>query len=1443
MNIKNKIYILTLVSSMWSMLVMAQTSFTSQTDGDWNDGATWGNTSPGVKGVDYPGPLDVVVVSPGHFIQVTDDDSCSGLTISADDSYNSYFQITNTGSLDVTNNVSISDVADFGTLFMVIDGQMNVGGIISATINNNGFVFSLSIGSTGILNINAPSAQSVFICSNSGVVIFQNNGEIHVENTISYRIPNGSDFGQHTVTNNGKFEVGNALNLINLGSSTGTITFGNTDTLIANTITIQANSPSVPSNVVLNVTDPGSTVLLRGNISTLNPGTISSSAVNPSNFVFNGSALQTIPTSVATYTFPNLVIDNPVGVNLNANLTTTNFLGDMVIADGGILNSNGRKIYASNDWIEEGTGQFNATNAGDTLFFVGTDLQTLYGDITFNRTVSINNTSLAGAVLDPSSNVTFTRLFLQDNAVFKSNGANFSVLGNVTANTGSTYVPNDNDTVFFSGTSAQTITGEIAFEDAVIQNANGVYIGSDANISFEDLTIESSGVLHANNFNFSLTGNWVNNHGTSGFEPSTGYVVYFTGFAAQSIEGSASTRFENIIINNSFSSPPQVTVNTATEILGVVDVELGQLNANGNVTLVSSATTTAVLGDFSTGTPENPAIVGNMTFQRYLFEDDSAHWYMVASPVPTSTLADWADDTYTTGFPGTDDPGYGFVSFTTWDETACGYTTPTDISDAHNHGVSQSGWFIWAETTTMLDVTGTPHVGNATFSNLSLGVGCLEGDGWHLLGNPYAAHVRWQDVALTNVTGNAAYVLQNNNSGNYVVYDQTSATDYIASGESFWVQVSNATNSIAFQENDKTGSAQDDSYNSVKLAQVNNAYFEIDMQVNSTGNNDYVKVALREQGTNSFSAEKDVLKLGNHYNKHSLAMVIDSHDVWHKYLAEDANVTIPLKIYRRYYPENTQDTINLTFHEVEMFKTYNKCLVLEDTVTQTLVPITFNGQTYTTVLPDDGVERLFLHISSPIAISEKSPSCFDIANGYISASGSGSGPFNYFWLNETGDTIKQTLNVFGSDSLKNIPEGTYQVIVSNNENCGTAYANIVLQAPLSPSESALMSESTNCVGSNTGKAWIQTSGGNAGKVFQWSNGSSDTLIANVSAGLYTVTVTDSLFCNFSLSVEVLDAPSNIQSVSVVNPSCYGQQNGSAVLNALSDNAPYTYNWSNGSTFKSTGNVLSGMYYVTVTDKNGCIEIREIEIVEPLDITSQEIIQTVSCFGEQDGSIQIQLNGGTPPYTIYWFNGDTTSTHIDTLAAGNYELLVEDARQCSKTFTFQVTEPGPVEALFTTSDDTLEVFENLVFTNASVNATDFEWNFGDGNTSIVSDPVHTYNATGNYTITLISSIQGGCTDTFSYDVTVNSLAVNTVNKEISGGIKVYRKYQEIWIETNFKEEQFIEVSLLNTLGQEIISPVQKNISTGNIRLSVPFAEGMYIVSIRNNTEWMFEKVIK
>ena len=365
------------------------------------------------------------------------------------------------------------------------------------------------------------------------------------------------------------------------------------------------------------------------------------------------------------------------------------------------------------------------------------------------------------------------------------------------------------------------------------------------------------------------------------------------------------------------------------------------------------------------------------------------------------------------------------------------------------------------------------------------------------------------------------------------------------------------------------------------------------------------------------------------------------------------------------------------------------------------------------------------------------------ANGSATVTASGGMyPYTYLWSN--GQTTKKA---------KNLVAGTYSVTVTDANGCASTISVIVND--IGAATLATTTIDASC-GQANGSATVSASGGVAPYTYLWSDGQTSTTASNLIAGNYSVTVTDSKGCVSTASITINDVTAAIQlTLSVIDASC-GQANGSIAVTASSGTAPYTYLWSNGASTSSATNLTSGNYSVTVTDKNGCLIDTAIDINDNGIMTPVTTVIDESC-SLKNGSAAVTVSGGTPPYTYVWNTGATTQ-NITNIASGIYSVTISDGKGCDTTISTTVN--GTLSLIssdfnYLAQDYSIDLGMEVDFFETAVNAVQYYWDFGDGDSSLEDNPTHVFSAIGTYSVSLIATDQFGCIDTLTKTINVDA----------------------------------------------------------------------------------------
>jgi len=320
-----------------------------------------------------------------------------------------------------------------------------------------------------------------------------------------------------------------------------------------------------------------------------------------------------------------------------------------------------------------------------------------------------------------------------------------------------------------------------------------------------------------------------------------------------------------------------------------------------------------------------------------------------------------------------------------------------------------------------------------------------------------------------------------------------------------------------------------------------------------------------------------------------------------------------------------------------------------------LVTNTTNGCTNTAATTVLQLSDLVLDISE-----QTNATCFAAADGALSVVASGgNGVFTYEW--NTGESTPE---------LTNLAAGTYVLTVTDGENCSATIGLTILQ----PDELLANATATGITapGNSDGTATANPAGGTAPFTYFWSTNQSAQMISGLSAGQYTVTVSDANGCSDVQIVEVWDAVCNLSgAISGTDPACHGSSGGSATVTTTGGIAPLAYAWSSGATAQTAENLPAGEYSVTVTDANDCTFTASVTLSEPplLVLTSAGVMHA-TCPGSADGSASVAAAGGTGQPDILWSNNQQGPLATG-LSAGTYTATATDANGCTATIQMSV----------------------------------------------------------------------------------------------------------------------------------------------------------------------------
>jgi uncharacterized protein (DUF2141 family) len=289
------------------------------------------------------------------------------------------------------------------------------------------------------------------------------------------------------------------------------------------------------------------------------------------------------------------------------------------------------------------------------------------------------------------------------------------------------------------------------------------------------------------------------------------------------------------------------------------------------------------------------------------------------------------------------------------------------------------------------------------------------------------------------------------------------------------------------------------------------------------------------------------------------------------------------------------------------------------------------------------------------------PSCQNPTSGTITLTVTGgSTPYTYDWSHILGNSDPA--------NLTGLSANVYSVVVTAANGCTTS-TSVTLTVPNAPQVTETHTNVT-CFGGATGSIDLTVTGGTAPYTYDWADvtGTSNTEDrTGLTAGSYSVTVTDANGCSSTSTVVIGQPTAFAASTVLTHVTCNGSSNGAIDLTVSGSTAPYTYDWADvagtSNTEDRTG-LAAGTYCVTITDANGCTTTTCAEVLQPQQLVVNGLVGNTPCNAEL-GQIKLTVSGGTAPHTYDWAHipGSNDPESLSNLAAGDYTVTVTDANGC------------------------------------------------------------------------------------------------------------------------------------------------------------------------------------
>ena len=397
-----------------------------------------------------------------------------------------------------------------------------------------------------------------------------------------------------------------------------------------------------------------------------------------------------------------------------------------------------------------------------------------------------------------------------------------------------------------------------------------------------------------------------------------------------------------------------------------------------------------------------------------------------------------------------------------------------------------------------------------------------------------------------------------------------------------------------------------------------------------------------------------------------------------------------------------------------------------------------------------------------LTVTGTDPLCYLACDGTATATGSGgTGTLSYVWDNSAGNNAVAT-NLCGGT--------TYNVTVTDENGC----TNTGFFTPVDPPQILLSTSSTESTcGESNGTVSVIATGGTPGYTYLWDDPASQTTptATGLPSGTYTVVVTDINGCTETAIAQVNDIGGPTVTISGVDITCNGWNDGEATVTASGDEPPFTFLWDDpsGQTTATATGLYAGTYNVTVTDNAGCNSYATITLSEPNALVITVTGDDPSCYGVCDGEATAAVTGGTGTISYLWDDpaAQNNSVAVDLCGNTTYTVLVTDQNGCTISGSFTPVEPEQLLLTVTGTDPSCNGICDATASGTTTGGTgslSYLWDNGAG-----TNP----NATGlcgDITYTLTVTDENGCTIVGSH-TPVEPAGIN-IDQAISTDVTCY-----------------------------------------------------------------------
>ena len=437
-----------------------------------------------------------------------------------------------------------------------------------------------------------------------------------------------------------------------------------------------------------------------------------------------------------------------------------------------------------------------------------------------------------------------------------------------------------------------------------------------------------------------------------------------------------------------------------------------------------------------------------------------------------------------------------------------------------------------------------------------------------------------------------------------------------------------------------------------------------------------------------------------------------------------------------------------------------------------------SADTYVLAIQDScisGVSTVFLNIpissGTSISIIDSSGTTCNQDNGQITF---GFSPFygvgEAYLYETTNGYVTSAITPTNSVSFGSLSGGTYYIVGDDGAGCtGTSASCVILPSTQLTYGFYIVDDASCLINSGSGKIFVTGETGVSPYTYLWSNGQTGSTITGLTAGFYTVTVTDYRGCSVTQSGYVNNVPPvGISSFLTTGSTCFSND-GLVEVFVTGGTPPYFFSGSNGDTIITFANsylfefLPSGTLTVTVTDAGLCTDTQSVNLLTPNGFTIATISTSNSICSNNAGSITIVVNTGSPSATFIYTLLDSLGNTVSTISLGalcvfnnlpsdTYSISIDNNSGCVYNGTATIFNTNLFTISAVTTNTTCGLNNGSVQLLASSGGTlPYSYQI----TGFGAGPVSTFTNLpfGNYLATV--SDVNGCVQTLSFTIQPSS----------------------------------------------------------------------------------------